>query len=632
MREWKVKEQFRYRFDNFMAKGTPALIAGLAILSLFIILLAALVLALTQIAPEGGEPMGFVEAAWASLMRTMDAGAVGGDVGWRFRFIMILVTLGGVFIFSALIGVLNSGLEKKIEELRKGRSRVLEKEHTVILGWSPLIFTIISELIVANGNRGKSCIVVMGEKDKVEMEDAIREAIPETGNTRLVCRSGSPIDLNDLRIVSLNSARSIIVMSPDSSNPDADVIKTILAITNNPERRKSPYHLVAEIRDPKNMQVAKMVGKNEVELVQVSDLISRIIAQTCRQSGLSVVYTELLDFGGDEIYFKNEPALVGKTFGESLSCFEKSSVIGLCKNGRQTMLNPAMNTLIEKGDSIIAISADDDTIQLSASRAPAIQEKAIRSKSEMTPIPERTLLIGWNWRAPTIVRELDNYVAAGSMLTILAQIESGEEEIAHLTPSVKNLKIIYKIGDTTDRRTLDELDVSQFDHIIVLSCSDHMEKQQADALTLMTLLHLRDISEQTKKDPAIVSEMLDLRNRELAEVTQADDFIVSDRLISLMMAQVSENKQLNTVFADIFDPEGSEIYLKPASHYVSYGLPVHFYTVVEAARRRGETVIGYRLARYSGDAVHAYGVVVNPAKSQEIVFSENDQIVVLAEG
>ena len=48
----------------------------------------------------------------------------------------------------------------------------------------------------------------------------------------------------------------------------------------------------------------------------------------------------------------------------------------------------------------------------------------------------------------------------------------------------------------------------------------------------MTLLHLRDMSEKSGKEFAIVSEMLDLRNRQLAEVTRADDFIVSDHLVS----------------------------------------------------------------------------------------------------
>ena len=71
---------------------------------------------------------------------------------------------------------------------------------------------------------------------------------------------------------------------------------------------------MAELHDPRNLEVAKLVGKDEVEFVLVGDLVARIIAQTCRQSGLSMVYTELLDFGGDEIYFKEEPALAGKRF------------------------------------------------------------------------------------------------------------------------------------------------------------------------------------------------------------------------------------------------------------------------------------------------------------------------------
>ena len=67
--------------------------------------------------------------------------------------------------------------------------------------------------------------------------------------------------------------------------------------------------------------------------------------------------------------------------------------------------------------------------------------------------------------------------------------------------------------------------------------------------------------------------MLDDRNRELAEVTEADDFIVSDKLLSLMLSQISENKHLKAVFADLFDPEGSEIYVKPAVDYVAPASP-----------------------------------------------------------
>jgi len=125
--------------------------------------------------------------------------------------------------------------------------------------------------------------------------------------------------------------------------------------------------------------------------------------------------------------------------------------------------------------------------------------------------------------------------------------------------------------------------------------------------------------------------MLDIRNRNLAEVTRADDFIVSDKLVSLMLSQVSENKYLNAVFADIFDPEGSEIYLKPVSDYIKIGKPVNFYTIVEAAKRRNEVAFGYRVEADVNDATKSYGIVVNPKKSAMINFSSKDQIIVLSE-
>ena len=81
------------------------------------------------------------------------------------------------------------------------------------------------------------------------MEDDIRAKFPSTANTRIICRSGNPLDLDDLAVVDPHSARSIVVLAPETENPDIHVIKSVLAITNNPDRKKEPYHIVAEIRD-----------------------------------------------------------------------------------------------------------------------------------------------------------------------------------------------------------------------------------------------------------------------------------------------------------------------------------------------------------------------------------------------
>jgi voltage-gated potassium channel Kch len=612
-----------------MSRGPLALIGWLALATAILIAIVTLVVVGIHGIPEG---MTLLDVFWNIMFQALTPNPVDpGSGAWIYLIAMLFVTFGSLFMVSILIGTLTNGIEDWVSSLRKGRSRVLESRHTVILGWSPQIFTIISELVEANANQRQSCLVIMGDKDKVEMEDEIRDNVPDTRRTRVICRTGSSISLVDLDIVSLQTSRSIIVLSPESDSPDADVIKTILAVTNAANRRPEPYHIVAEIRDPRNMEVARMVGKDEVELVLVGDLIARIIAQTCRQSGLSVVYTELLDFGGDEIYFKEEPTLVGKAFGESLAAYEDSAVIGLYPKGGQPCLKPPLDTPLQPGDQLIVISEDDDTIRLSGSTGVKINEEALVAKPVNEPAPERTLILGWNWRAPTIINELDNYVAPGSEVTVVADVPEAEAEIARRCDQLKNQTVRSQQSDITDRRTLDALGIASFKHVIILCYSDTLAPQAADARTLITLLHLRDIQQKGSGRFSIVSEMLDVRNRALAEVTHADDFIVSDKLISLMLAQVSENKQLNAVFADIFDPEGSEIYLKLASDYVRLGEPVNFYTVLEAARRRNEIAIGYRIKAQAADAAQAYGVVVNPDKSQEVTFAAWDRIIVVAE-
>ncbi|PKN94627.1 MAG: potassium transporter TrkA [Chloroflexi bacterium HGW-Chloroflexi-6] len=626
------KQKVSYMFDNIMAAGTPAMIGMLALLSLVVVFVAAAIISLFSINQPGEEgALSFGEAAWMSLMRTLDAGTMGGDAGFGFRLVMLLVTVGGIFVVSSLIGVLSAGVESKLEELRKGRSIVLENNHTIILGWSPQVFTIISELVEANSNQKRAAIAILAENDKVEMEDEIRARIDELKTTRVICRSGNPMDPTDLELVSPHTARSIIVIPPDSEDPDTFVIKTVLAITNNPNRREEPYHIITQLRDEKSQALVKMIStRDDVNAVMMGELIARVTAQTSRLSGLSVVYTELMNFGGDEIYFKEEPSLSGRTFGDALLAFEDSTVMGIGRANGAVLLNPPMDTRFEPGDKVIAISADDDTVKLSGLNTHPIQTAALRTNGHAAPPkPEKSLLLGWNLRAGIILKELDAYVAKGSVVTVVADDEL-EKDVKACAKLTDNQKVTFMAGDTTDRELLDSLKIEDFDHVIVVADTTR-SVQESDARTLVTLLHLRDIASRDETPFSIVSEMLDLRNRELAEVTKVDDFIVSDHLISLMTAQLSENSALMGVFTDLFDPEGSEVYLKPIEQYVATGEPVNFYTVVEAARRRGETAIGYRIEAQHSDAKKSYGVYTNPKKSSVATFTAEDKIIVLAE-
>ena len=629
MRKVTLADRLRYRFDNTISKGTVALIGWLFLVLLALVVTSTLFVYLTGLAPaSGGHRPGFFETLWLDLMRTIDPGNVGGDRGsWPYLLSMLAVTTGGILVFSTLIGVIFAGIDEKLADLRKGRSFVVERGHTVIYGFSPEVFPVVAELVKANESRRSACIAILAEHDKVEMEDEIRARVGKTGRTRVVCRTGDPINIDDVELVNPGGARSIIVLPPEGPEADSKTIKTVLAITNNPNRREEPYHIVSRINDPENLGAARMVGRDELRLVAVDDLIARITAQTCRQSGLSVVYTDLLDFGRDEIYFTHEPRLVGSTFGEALTAYEGCSVIGLRKEDDRIALNPEADAQISAADEIVLIAEDDSAIHLSEHQSPEIDARALRKPPSREPGPERTLILGWNDRAPTIVAELDHYVHPGSEVTVVTR--DGAVPSSRFD-ELRNQKVTSSVGDTTDRRTLDRLEVSSYDHVIVLGHPDEPDPNAADSKTLVTLLHLREIAESSGHGFSIVSEMLDVRNRELAEVTGADDFIVSDHLASLMMCQVSENRELSTVFEDLISPIGSELYLKPVIEYVEPGVPLNFYTVLEAARRRGEVAVGYRLGAETADPGTSYGVHLNPEKSHRITFAEDDSLIVLA--
>ncbi|MDF1550532.1 MAG: hypothetical protein P1P88_22110 [Bacteroidales bacterium] len=624
-------QRFRYFFDNTLSRGTISIISWLAVLSFILVLLFALIYSLSGLHMEGEGEMGFFEALWQSLMRSVDPGTVAGDSGWTFRLVGLLVTIGGIFILSTLIGVLSSGLDDKLQELRKGRSLVMESGFTLILGWSPKIIHIIEQLIIANENQKKPRIVILAEKDKVEMEDEIRDNIHTRKNTKIICRTGNPLNIVDLQIVNPNEAKSIIVLSPAIENSDTHVIKSVLAITHNPKRKTGKYHIVAEIKDKVNLEAAQLVGKDEALFVITPDLTARITAQTSRQAGLSIIYMQLLCYEGDEMYFKQEPILNGKTYKQAIFAYDTSAVLGFMNKDGMVKINPPMSTVLTSNDKILAISEDDDTIILSGLEDFKIKNEVIVENRHQSSIyKEKNLVLGWNQKGRTIIKELDKYVGPGSELHIVSEMAVEDKKIFDLQSVLINQNVTFESGNIADSSTLSRIDVTSFDNIIILSYN-HIDPQEADAKTLISLLHIRNFAEKNNKKVNIVSEMFDQNNRELAAVTKADDFIISDNLISRMLAQLSETRDLKKVFDDLFDADGSEIYLKNVEEYVNTGVSVSFYTVLESASIKNETAIGYRQVKYAHDVDKNYGIFINPVKSELITFEEGDKVIVLAE-
>ncbi len=629
-----MRQRLRYFFDKTLSKGTKALVMWLAIFTFFLILFFALIYLAMGIRFENSGRLDFWEAFWQSFVRALDPGTVAGDTIWALRIVGVFVTVSGIFILSSLIGILSAGLDTKLEELRKGRSLVITENHTLIIGWSAKIIHIIQQLIVANENQKKASIVILSEKDKTEMEDLIKDKISDRKTTQIICRTGNALEASELKIVNPNEAKSIIILTPENLSEklyDVHVIKSILALTYNKERKKDKYHIVAEIRERDNLDAAETAGGDEVSLIFSKDVISKITAQTSHQSGLSIIYMDLLAYEGDEIYLQKQPELVGKTYKDLLFAYETSSVIGIKKSSGKIFINPPIDIVFEQNDEVIAISEDDDTVILSGKTKFNIDKDLIIDKEAVTSIHiEHNLILGWNAKAPEIILEIDNYVAEGSETTVIARDYPDEYLVKGIQSRLKNQKFDLKVADYSKRDLLLNIDIEKFQNIIILA-NDDVSVQMADAITLMTLIHLRNISKTINKKFNIISEMFDQKNRELAEVTEADDFIISHDFISRILAQVSETKDIKKILDILFDSEGSEIYLKNVEDYVKTGFEMNFYTVIESASRKGHTAIGYRIVKETYNYEKNYGIRVNPEKSKKIKFSPGDKIIVLAE-
>jgi voltage-gated potassium channel Kch len=606
-----------------MSKGTAGLIGWLAFTS--IVLIIVVTVALTAVEQKFDSNVNPFLLLWQTFVATFSL-AVPENGPLAVLALWFLLALGGIFIVSALIGLLTSGLHRKLEQLRKGRSPVVERDHTVILGWSDQVYTLVSELVEANQSRRRAAIAILAEEDKIEMEDRLRHRLGSTGNTKVVCRTGNPLDLADLELVNPNAARSILVLAPNGASAedaDAYTLKVLLAINRGPAFRDRQHHVVAAVRDGRNRAVARLAGGDAV-VIDADDISARLVVQTARQSRLSVIYHDLLDYGGDEFYLAKEPKLVGAQFGQALMAYRKCCPVGLFHANGTTTLNPPMNTVIGHDDQIVILAEDDSAIRLTDRRLP-IDDSVIVHSFRGPQAPERTLILGWNSRAVRIIEQLDIYVTSGSTVDIVTDRTDADALVAQLAYRLRRLTVTVKDGDTRDRNVLESLDIVAYDNVIVLS-NDLLEPLAADSRVLVTLLHLRDMLAKRGKVGSIVSEMRDDRDRALAQLTRADDFVVSEQLVSLLMTQISENRHLESVFTDLFDPDGAEIYVRPASYYVRAVAGITFATVVEAARRRNEVAIGYRMA----EPGESHGIVLNPDKTKPMPLI--DRLIVLAHG
>jgi len=640
------REKIRYKFENFMAKGGISIFISLFVLFILCFLVTLLIRGILLLIFPDNDVIGNVfEHMWAIFLMMTDPGNMNLDMGSSgyIRISTIIAGILGVIIFSMLIALITTTVDTMLNELKKGHSKVIEGNQTLILGWNNRVIDIIKELLVANESEEDACIVILAEHGKGEMDDEIKSYIQNTKTTRIITRSGNPSSITKLLRVSADKAKSAIILGTCSEGDeekekrisDAKVLKSILALIGCQEG-ENRINIIPELFFKSNRDLIETFESKKITSIDSWDILGKILVQTSRSSGLASVYHEILSFESSEFYF-HKAAFGGKKFYDILYNFSDGVPMGIRKPDGTLVLRPPKETVLSEGEELIIFAEDDSTIHYSPT--PVIKSNDLPYVyTKLESRPEKELVLGWHNITSIIIREYANYLPEGSAIDIMINKPASSivNQIEDLQKEVGNLALDIIDRNPMTLEGLASVEPYSYDNIIILSQSGrNISSERVDSETLFILLLLRkilrdkDIKDRKTK---LITQVLNSENQELITQTNVDDFLISDKMISMIFAQLSEEVSMKMVYDDIFGEIGSEIYMKPANlYFTEFPLDVTFADMMGAAYKRDEICIGLRLGKYTNDPGRNFGIKLNPKKDTRFTMESKDYLVVLAE-
>lgn len=604
MEKYKLSERIRYWFDSNFERGMKRRVLMLLGATVVLILLTTGLSFLL-----GGEESGF-DAFWNKMVTVINAWMPESGDGEEFPSIIAtaIAAIGGLLITSILIGIISTGLEEKIDEIRNGNSRVIESGHIVILGFTSGEYKLIEQVILAYGHKGKH-IIVASDMERDEMDRLLSENLEVPKNIRIITRNVDITDPKSLSCCALEDAQAVIINSFD----DAVVIKSLLAVSKLVHNADHRVTVVANIDKEENAVPTDVIDPGII-LLNTGAVIARLIAHCCTQPGLSGIFTDVFNFEGSEFYMDSDPALTGKTFSQLTKNLDGAIPAGYEQNG-SVRLCPRGNEVLAASDKLLYFAEKRSGYSL-----------AEDSESSMTVNPVRrhfrfkgtVLVIGLNDVFETVLSEMPEDV---HQVSFLPQTEEESRYVADYAASAGAVVDILPVSDVS----MDSLSgvLSGVEHVVLLSNSE-LEKEEADLRTMKTILNLRSLREQTGASFNITAEMKCEHNRDLITGNDSTDFIVASDMSSMIMAQVALNPDIRGFLRELTSNDGADIVMLPAEAFGFHGAEHTVSELRTIAGSSGAVFMGYVLSGSSGS-----GITINPPLSEKVTLNDSDGVIVI---
>lgn len=178
------------------------------------------------------------------------------------RTSVTLVNIFAILYMQLVIAVLVSAVQRKMKALKYGLSPVVERGHTVVLGFNSAVLSVIRQLCLANESEGGGVVAVLARGNTVEMAAEVNAFLSdeELKGTKVVFRNGTRLRIADLEFVAVPFARAVIAVADqrcDADTADAEMLQVMLNLSGVGMTEGAA--IVAEVRDVDSTDFIKQV-------------------------------------------------------------------------------------------------------------------------------------------------------------------------------------------------------------------------------------------------------------------------------------------------------------------------------------------------------------------------------------
>merc|ERR1712070_1145050 len=154
----------------------------------------------------------------------------------------------------------------------------------------------------------------------------------------------------------------------------------------------------------------------------------------------------------------------------------------------------------------------------------------------------------------------------------------------------------------------------------------------ADSRVMVSMLIMRHLEETRCRaagiegvEKTLVAEILDPRTLELMNLTKASDSVVGNQLVAMILAQISEDRDIGYVMEDLFSEEGMEMHLKDIRLFVGPNELLNWWELIGRCMQRNMLPLGWIRKSTDSEGNMVTDLQLNPEnKNESLVWNGED--------